>query len=36
MWAQGDREGARRIWEDSLQSEPDNPMLLKVIDRYNP
>ncbi|HAJ93041.1 MAG TPA: hypothetical protein DCO71_10585 [Gammaproteobacteria bacterium] len=36
MWAQGDREGARRIWEVSLKAEPENPMLLKVIDRYNP
>jgi len=36
MWAQGDREDARRIWEASLEAEPDNPMLLKVIDRYNP
>jgi len=36
MWAQGDREDARRIWEVSLEAEPDNPMLLKVIDRYNP
>ena len=36
MWAQGDRAGARKVWEASLESEPDNPMLLKVIDRYKP
>ena len=36
MWAQGDREDARRIWKDSLEAEPDNSMLLKVIERYNP
>ena len=36
MWAQGDHEGARRIWDASLASEPDNPMLIKVINRYNP
>jgi tetratricopeptide (TPR) repeat protein len=36
MWAQGDRDDARRIWEVALEAEPDNTMLLKVIDRYNP
>jgi tetratricopeptide (TPR) repeat protein len=36
MWAQGDREGARKIWDASLESEPGNPMLLKVINRYTP
>ena len=36
MWAQGDREGARRIWDASLASDPDNVMLLKVINRYTP
>ena len=36
MWAQGDRDGARRVWEVSLQSEPDNTLLLKVIDRHDP
>jgi tetratricopeptide (TPR) repeat protein len=36
MWAQGDRDDARRIWDASLESEPDNAMLLKVLDRYKP
>ena len=36
MWVQGDRDDARRIWEVSLEAEPDNPVLLKVIKRYNP
>jgi tetratricopeptide (TPR) repeat protein len=36
MWAQGDREAARAIWETSRQSSPDNPMLLEVINRYTP
>ena len=36
MWAQGDREAARAIWETSRQSSPDNPVLLEVINRYNP
>lgn len=36
MWAQGDREGARRIWNASLASDPDNVILLKVINRYDP
>ena len=36
MWMQGDREGARKIWEASRQTSPDNPVLLEVINRYNP
>jgi tetratricopeptide (TPR) repeat protein len=36
MWAQGDHEAARAIWETSRQSSPDNTMLLEVINRYNP
>ena len=36
MWAQGDREAARAIWETSRQASPDNPMLLEVINRYTP
>jgi Flp pilus assembly protein TadD len=36
MWAQGDHEAAREIWETSRQSTPDNPVLLEVIHRYNP
>jgi len=36
LWAQGDREGARRIWDTSLASDPDNIMLLKVINRHTP
>ena len=36
MWAQGDREAARAIWETSRQSSPDNRMLLEVINRYTP
>jgi tetratricopeptide (TPR) repeat protein len=36
MWAQGDHEAARAIWETSRQSSPDNPVLLEVINRYNP
>ena len=36
MWAQGDREAARRIWDTSLASDPGNVMLLKVINRHTP
>jgi hypothetical protein len=36
MWEQGDHESARKIWEASRQSSPDNPALLEVIHRYNP
>jgi Flp pilus assembly protein TadD len=36
LWAQGDRQGARRIWDTSLASDPENIMLLKVINRHTP
>ena len=36
MWMQGDREGARKIWEASRQTSPDNAVLLEVINRYSP
>jgi hypothetical protein len=36
MWVQGDHEAARQIWKVSLETTPDNPVLLEVIDRINP
>jgi tetratricopeptide (TPR) repeat protein len=36
MWMQGDRDDARRIWKESQESSPDNPVLQKVLDRFMP
>ena len=36
MWMQGDHENARKIWEVSRQTSPENPVLLEVINRYSP
>ncbi|MGB5178625.1 MAG: tetratricopeptide repeat protein [Gammaproteobacteria bacterium] len=36
MWVQGDRDSARKIWEASRQTSPDNAVLLEVINRYSP
>jgi tetratricopeptide (TPR) repeat protein len=36
MWMQGDRDDARRIWAESKESSPDNPVLKKVLDRFMP
>lgn len=36
MWMQGDRDEARRIWNESQESAPDNPVLQKVLDRFMP
>ena len=36
MWMQGDRDEARRIWAESKESSPDNPVLKKVLDRFMP
>jgi predicted negative regulator of RcsB-dependent stress response len=36
MWAQGDRTGARRVWQESRNNAPDNPVLQEVIKRYKP
>jgi tetratricopeptide (TPR) repeat protein len=36
MWVQGDHDEARAIWEASRKTAPDNPVLLEVINRYNP
>jgi tetratricopeptide (TPR) repeat protein len=36
LWAQGEREAARRIWDEAKASNPDNPVLLEVLKRINP
>jgi tetratricopeptide (TPR) repeat protein len=36
MWMQGDQAGARRVWQESLKSAPDNPVIKEVINRFTP
>ena len=36
MWMQGDQDEARRIWAESRENAPDNPVLQKVLDRFMP
>ena len=36
MWMQGDRDDARRVWAESRESSPDNPVLQKVLERFMP
>jgi tetratricopeptide (TPR) repeat protein len=36
LWAQGDQEGARRIWKAAQEKDPDNPILREVVNRYLP
>ncbi len=36
LWVMGDREGAKRVWDDALQSTPDDERLLGVIKRFGP
>jgi tetratricopeptide (TPR) repeat protein len=36
LWAKGDKDGARHVWESALQTTPNHPMLLDVIERFSP
>jgi tetratricopeptide (TPR) repeat protein len=36
LWMQGDQAGARRVWQESLKSAPDNPVIKEVINRFTP
>lgn len=36
LWVNGDQDAARRIWNEALEKDPDNPVLRKVIQRYQP
>jgi len=33
LWARGDTEAARDIWQDALQREPDHPILVDTLER---
>jgi tetratricopeptide (TPR) repeat protein len=36
LWAKGDKEQARRIWEGSIKEHPDNESLRETISRLHP
>jgi predicted negative regulator of RcsB-dependent stress response len=36
LWMQGDQAGARRVWEQSLKTAPDDPVLKEVTKRFMP
>ena len=36
LWASGDRDGARRVWKTARETDPDNPILREVMQRYQP
>jgi len=36
LWELGERDEARRIWQESIKTSPDNESLQKTIKRFNP
>lgn len=36
LWVKGEREEARKVWQGSLQSHPDNEVLREVVSRLTP
>lgn len=36
LWVLGERDEARRIWQEALKASPDNESLLKTLKRFNP
>ncbi len=36
LWALGERDEARRIWREALQTSPENETLQKTLKRFNP
>jgi tetratricopeptide (TPR) repeat protein len=36
LWALGERDEARRIWKEALQTSPENDTLQKTLKRFNP
>ncbi|MCP4210074.1 MAG: tetratricopeptide repeat protein, partial [Halieaceae bacterium] len=33
LWARGDTEAARNIWQDALRREPGHPILVNTLER---
>ena len=36
LWVHGDKDEAKKIWQDSLKDNPGNPLLEAVIKKFNP
>lgn len=36
LWVKGDQDAARRVWNEALENDPDNPVLRQVMQRYKP
>jgi predicted negative regulator of RcsB-dependent stress response len=36
LWKRGDKDGARKVWTDSSNANPDNEALKAVIKRFIP
>ena len=34
LWALGDQSGARKLWEQGKEKAPENPVLIKTLERY--
>ncbi|HEX2567813.1 MAG TPA: tetratricopeptide repeat protein [Burkholderiales bacterium] len=34
LWVMGERDEARRVWQESLKASPDNETLIKTIERF--
>jgi tetratricopeptide (TPR) repeat protein len=34
LWVMGERDEARRVWQESLKASPDNEILIKTIQRF--
>jgi hypothetical protein len=36
LWALGERDEARRIWQEAVKASPENETLQKTLKRFNP
>jgi TolA-binding protein len=36
LWAKGQRDSAREVWQSQLKETPDNPVLLETVRRLAP
>ena len=36
LWVKGEREAAVEVWREALREDPDNEVLRRVIERFNP
>jgi uncharacterized protein HemY len=36
LWAKGQRESAKEVWQSQLKETPDNPVLLETVRRLAP